>query len=80
MSISDEFMSQAFALPAIERFELAQQLLESIDESEAMQVDQEFIAELDRRHEEMVHGEEVITDWRGALAEISAALKKEKQT
>lgn len=80
MSMSDELMSQVFSLPASERFELAQQLLDSIDEADAVQVDEEFIAELDRRHQEMIQGKDVITDWRGELDKISASLRQEKKS
>jgi putative addiction module component (TIGR02574 family) len=69
-------MQQVFALPAGERFALAQQLLDSIDDSSAQELDAEFVAELERRHEEMVRGESIVEDWRGAIAEIKESLAR----
>jgi putative addiction module component (TIGR02574 family) len=74
MSLSSDFISQAFSLPANERYELAQHLLDSIDEKSAAKLDEEFVAELERRHDDMVRGESTITDWRKALSEIEDSL------
>ena len=68
MNLSPDVSSQVFSLPAIERFALAQQLLNSIDESEAARIDDEFVAELTRRREEMLSGREIVEDWREELA------------
>ena len=74
MSISPDVMNQVFSLPADERYLLAQQLLDSIDDSTVSKFDEEFVAELDRRHEEMMRGERIVKDWRQALSEIEASL------
>jgi putative addiction module component (TIGR02574 family) len=76
MSISQEIANQVFALPANERFELAHRLLDTIDDSAVAQFDDQFVAELRRRREEMMRGEQVVPDWRGKLAEITGSLSK----
>jgi hypothetical protein len=76
MSISDEIASQVFGLPASERYELAQRLLDSIDETAADQFDAGFLGELIRRREDMIRGEHIVPDWRSALAEIKESVSK----
>ena len=70
MSISNELVNQVFALPPDQRYALAQQLLDSIDDEEASQLDAEFAAEMNRRREELLGGVEQSVDWRTALLEI----------
>jgi putative addiction module component (TIGR02574 family) len=79
MGISTEVLNQVFSLAANERFELAQQLLDSIDESTAAQLDEQFIAELNRRHNEMIRGDEIVGDWRVSLSEIENSISMESQ-
>jgi putative addiction module component (TIGR02574 family) len=79
MELSPELVHQVFSLPPHERYQLAHQLLDSIDDSAAADLDQEFLAELRRRREEMVRGEEVVADWRTALSAIENALPAENQ-
>jgi putative addiction module component (TIGR02574 family) len=74
MSVSADIWSQLFTLPAGERFSLAQKLLDSIDDAEAEQVDEEFLAEIRRRREEMLKGDSIEPDWRAALNEIERSL------
>jgi putative addiction module component (TIGR02574 family) len=74
MTISNELVSQVFSLPPDERYALAQQLLDSIDDAEAAQFDAEFVAELNRRREDLLGGVEVVNDWRIAISEIENAL------
>lgn len=74
MSLSSDMMSQVFSLPVGERYELAQRLLDSIDASAAGQIDHDFVAELARRREEMIRGEQIVPDWRAALSDIDASL------
>lgn len=76
MSITSEMMSEVLSLPARERYELAQRLLDSVDDSAADELDEQFIAELKRRREEMMRGEETVSDWRGSLSAIEASLSK----
>jgi putative addiction module component (TIGR02574 family) len=73
MTISNELVSQVFALPPDQRYALAQQLLDSIDDEEASQFDAQFVAELNRRREELLRGVEQPVDWRTALSEIERA-------
>jgi putative addiction module component (TIGR02574 family) len=76
MSLSSDIMSHLFALPPGERFSLAQQLLDSIDIAEAERCDEQFGAELKRRREEMLRGENILPDWRAALSEIEQSFSK----
>jgi putative addiction module component (TIGR02574 family) len=78
MDLSPEIANQVFSLPPGERFALAQQLLDSIDESAMHRLDREFVAELQRRRDEMIRGEELITDWRSALDAIEGSLPLER--
>ena len=70
MELSPQIISQVFSLPPHERYELAHQLLDSIDDKAAADLDQAFVAELQRRRNEMVRGEEIAADWRSALLAI----------
>ena len=70
MTLSSAVASQVFSLPATERFAIAQQLLDSIDETEAARLDDEFVAELKRRRQEMLSGQEIAADWREAPTSI----------
>jgi putative addiction module component (TIGR02574 family) len=79
MSISSDLMSQVFSLPASERYELAQQLLDSIDETTAAGFDEQFVEELRRRRDEMMRGEETVSDWRASLNAIEASLFSENR-
>ena len=69
MIISSDLASQVFSLPPDQCYVLAQQLLDSIDDDAAAEFDAEFIAELNRRREELLRGVEGV-DWRTALYEI----------
>jgi putative addiction module component (TIGR02574 family) len=69
MSITNDLFNQVFSLPPDERYVLAQQLLDSVNDEEAVQIDAQFVAELKRRREELLGGVEGVDDWRVALAE-----------
>jgi hypothetical protein len=77
MSLSPEIVSQIFSLPAQERYELANQLLDSVDEAVG-NADPDMSAELQRRREEILRGESIVPDWRLALTEIENSLGSEK--
>jgi hypothetical protein len=77
MDLSPEITNQVFSLPPGERFALAQQLLDSIDESALHRMDSELIAELQQRRDEMMRGEDLVTDWRNALDAIEGSLPSE---
>ena len=79
MSLSSDIVSQIFSLPAQDRFELANHLLDSIDQREACSLGGDFTAELHRRREEMLRGEEIVPDWRAALAEIENTVRTESK-
>ena len=77
MSLPLDIISQVFSLPASERYKLAQQLLDSIDDASTERFDADFVAELGRRREEMLRGEETVTDWQAALSAIESSLPTE---
>ena len=79
LSISPETLSQVFALPANERYELAQHLLDTIDETSAAQFDEQFIADLRERRDQMLGGEESVADWRAAFSKIEAAYGEDRK-
>ena len=74
MAVSSDILNNLFSLPLGERFILAQQFLDSIDEAEAVKCDEQFELELKRRREEMMRGEQVVSDWRAALTEIEQTI------
>jgi Putative addiction module component len=76
MAVEPDILSGLFSLPPGERFILAHQLLDSIDESETIRCDEQFALELKRRRAEMMRGEEVVPDWRAALSEIERTLSQ----
>jgi hypothetical protein len=79
MELSQDLIHQVFALPAHDRYELAHQLLDSIDDNSATNLDREFLTELRQRREEMLRGEGMVTDWRVALSAIEGELPVENQ-
>jgi putative addiction module component (TIGR02574 family) len=78
MNLPADIMSQVFALPADQRYELAQRLLESIDDPASVEFDEPVLAELLRRREEMLRGEQIVPDWRALLTSIESSLDKER--
>ena len=78
MNISNEIVSQVFALPPDQRYALAQQLLDSIDEAAVAEFDHQFVTELHRRREELLRGDEAVSDWRGALLAIERSLTPQR--
>jgi hypothetical protein len=61
----------------VDRYKLAQQLLESIDDPEMVEFDEPVLSELRRRREEMLRDEEIVPDWRVVLAEMERSLGQE---
>jgi hypothetical protein len=72
MNLPSEIVRQVFALSVDQRYELAQQLLASIDDPSWFEFDEPIVAELRRRREEMLRGEQIVPDWRAVLAEIDS--------
>ena len=79
MELSPDLVHLVFSLPAHERYELAHQLLDSIDDKMAVSLDQEFLNELRLRRDEMLRGEEMVADWRAALSRIESSLPAENE-
>lgn len=78
MDLAPEVIGQVFALAPQQRYTLAQQLLDSIDEQTASELDREFLADLQQRRNDMLSGNEVVADWQAALLTISQGLMPEK--
>lgn len=74
MSVSSDILSQLFTLPPSDRYSLAQQLLDSINDSEAAGFNDQFLTELRQRREELLRGDQIVPDWRVALGEIEQSL------
>jgi putative addiction module component (TIGR02574 family) len=74
MELTPELLHQVLSLPVSERYELAHQMLDSIDDAAATGLDQQFLAELGRRRQEMLQGQETVADWRAALSSIEELL------
>jgi len=77
MELSPEIIGRVFALPPKDRYELANQLLDSIDAASAADLDSAFVEEILRRRAEMLGGNEVVADWRDALSAIEKDLSAE---
>jgi hypothetical protein len=67
------------ALPPAERYEFANLVLDSIDDSTNAEIESELLAELNARRSEMLRGENIVEDWRAALDQISASLGLESR-
>jgi hypothetical protein len=76
MSLSADIITNLLALPPGDRYELAQQLLDSIDANESEQLEHQILSELLQRRDEMMRGEQIVDDWRRSLAEIERSLTK----
>jgi putative addiction module component (TIGR02574 family) len=74
MEISPDIIGQVFSLTPQDRYELAQHLLDSIDDAAAADLDRTFVAELRRRRDEMLNGNETVIDWRASLSTIENQL------
>lgn len=74
MSVTSEILNHLLQLPPQERYSVAQQLLDSINDTEAAGFDDQFMTELRQRREEMLRGDQVVSDWRRALGEIEQSL------
>lgn len=65
-----------YTLPAQERLALARELLDSIQEDESLwRLDDDFAAEVQRRKEDMLRGEQITPDWRTTMEEVRQSLK-----
>jgi hypothetical protein len=79
MELSPELIGQVFSLSPQDRYELANHLLDSIDDRAVAELDLKFVEELRRRREEMLNHEEIVADWRASLAMIEKELSAERQ-
>lgn len=77
MELSSEVIGQVFSLSPQERYELAHHLLDSIDDTAAADLDRAFLEELRQRRDEMLHGNEIASDWRASLSAIEKNLSQE---
>lgn len=76
---ADKLRSDALALPAPERAELARALLESLQEDAEPDADAAWIAELDRRAQAVADGTAKLVPWEEARERISARLKARRE-
>jgi len=63
MSESEEVLMKALRLPEHDRAELARRLLESLDEDRTEDIDNAWLAEIERRCAAVDAGEAVTSDW-----------------
>ena len=70
MSESEELLSKALQLPEHDRAELARRLLESLDEERSNEVDEAWLAEIERRCAAVDAGEAVTSDWNDVRQRI----------
>jgi putative addiction module component (TIGR02574 family) len=71
---SDEILPAALALSAKERAKLARELLQSLENPEA-EAEAAWIAEIDRRAEQVENGTAQLVDWEIARDQIAQRLK-----
>ncbi len=79
MELSPEIIGQVLSLPPQDRYELAQHLLDSIDDAAAADLDRSFLDDLKRRREDMLNGNEIVADWRASISKIEENLKAENR-
>ncbi len=79
MSALNDLLTQALALPEVDRASLAHQLLLSLDppdvESDA-EWEKAWVAEVEVRLDRLAKGEASARDWRAALADMRKAIEK----
>jgi putative addiction module component (TIGR02574 family) len=78
MSIG-KLRSDALALPAPERAELAHALLESLHEDAEPDAEAAWIVELDRRAQAVADGTAKLVSWEEARERIAARLKARRE-
>jgi putative addiction module component (TIGR02574 family) len=76
---TEKLRSQAMALPAKERAELAHALLESLHEEADPDAEGAWLAELDRRAQAVADGTAELIDWDQARERIAARLKARRE-
>jgi len=76
MSVSAvEVRNFVLSLTPGEKLALARELLDGISDDESQwQIDGEFAAELERRKQEMLRGEQIVPDWRASMEQVRQAL------
>ncbi|MDA9859256.1 addiction module protein [Rubripirellula sp.] len=80
MATGDDFQSQIFALPAIERADLARQLLLSLEnDSFDDDVQRAWAEEAERRSVAHQQGETDSRDWQESVNEMRESLKERRQ-
>jgi putative addiction module component (TIGR02574 family) len=77
---ADKLRSEVLALPLRDRAELAQALLESLDEDVDPDAEAAWLSELDRRAQAIADGTAMLVDWDDARKRISDRLKARRAT
>ncbi len=76
---TEKLRSEVLALPAEERAELAQALLESLHGEADPDAEAAWLAELDRRAQAVADGTAKLVDWDEARERIAARLKARRE-
>jgi hypothetical protein len=80
MATGDDLRSQIFSLPALERADLARQLLLSLEtESFDEDVQRAWVEESKRRSLAYKQGETISRDWQESVNELRESLKQRRQ-
>ena len=75
---ADALLQRALNLPPDERYQLAQQLLDSLEGEDLLPDDPEFRAELDRRLKSVEDGTAEFIPWEEAREQIRAELERRR--
>ena len=75
----DKLRSEILSLPANERAELAQALLESLHQDGDAGAEAVWLTELDRRAQAVADGTATLVDWEDARRRISDRLKARRE-
>lgn len=73
-----DLLSAALQLPERERAKLAHELLRSLDQQEDADVDEAWLAEVERRAEELADGSVTPVDWTIARRRIVQRLRERR--
>jgi len=73
---SHKILLDVLGLPDEERAEIAARLIESLDESPEVGVDEAWASEIERRCEMLDAGQAVTSDWKDVRRRIEAQLVK----
>jgi putative addiction module component (TIGR02574 family) len=76
---AEKLRSEVLSLPASERAEFAQALLESLHQEDEADAEAAWLAELDRRAQAVAERTATLVDWEDARRRISDRLKARRE-